>query len=202
MVAPHGTNEDDEQEEVSGVAEIHRTTMEPTKLELVARWLPQQPWWAGGDRAPVLAPAGGFRLDDPDGEVGIELMIVTDASGAAPVAYFVPLSYRGAPLDGAEGALLGTSEHGVLGRRWIYDGGADPVALASLRAFGAGRVQAQDQNRSHELDPSVTVTGGPGDEVELVRVLGGEPPAATGYVTAGWVLPDGTAQRGPVALIR
>jgi hypothetical protein len=26
---------------------------------------------------------------------------------------------RGAPLDGADQALIGTSEHGVLGRRWV-----------------------------------------------------------------------------------
>jgi hypothetical protein len=32
-------------------------------------------------REPELARAGGFRLDDPQGEVGIEFMVVTDGSG-------------------------------------------------------------------------------------------------------------------------
>jgi len=187
---------------VRHVAEIHRTTMEPTKLELLAEWLPRQPWWAGGDRVPALATAGGFRLDDPDGAVGMEFVVVTDGSGGEPVTYFVPLSYRDAPLAGAETGLIGTSEHGVLGRRFVYDGAADPLVLAALRDFVAGRVVAQDQDISNTTDPTVVVTGRPGEEVELVRVLGGEPPASAGRVEAGWVSSDGTAVRGAVALVR
>jgi hypothetical protein len=52
------------------VAIIHNTTMVPTKLELLTAWLPRQPWYLGAGR-PELARAGGFRLDDPAGEVGI-----------------------------------------------------------------------------------------------------------------------------------
>jgi hypothetical protein len=189
------------------VAEIFQTTMEPTKLELLAQWLPQQSWWVGGDRVPQLAPAGGFRLDDPQGEVGMEFMFLTDVSGGQPVTYHVPVSYRGAPLDGAESALLGTSEHGVLGRRWVYDAAQDPVVTAALDAFVHGRVQAQDQNESFTIDGSVTCSGVRGEDVvvDLVRVLGSEqaPSGGTaGYVEAGWSLPDGTAVRGPVALVR
>ena len=62
------------------MATIHRTTMAPTKLELLAAWLPQQPWFVGDDR-PALSRAGGFRLDDAAGEVGIEFMLVTDGAG-------------------------------------------------------------------------------------------------------------------------
>ena len=58
------------------MAEIHRTTLAPSKLELLARWLPRQPWYAGGSCSPALQKAGGFRLDDPLGEVGIEFMYV------------------------------------------------------------------------------------------------------------------------------
>lgn len=184
------------------MAEIFRTTMEPTKLELLAQWLPQQPWWRGGDRVPQLAPAGGFRLDDPEGEVGMEFMFVTDVSGGQPVTYHVPMSYRGAPLDGAESALLGTSEHGVLGRRWVYDAAQDPVVGAALDAFVHGRVAAQHQSTSDTLEPSVTVSGTPGEDavVEVVRVLGAEA-AAPSHIQAGWSLPDGTTLRGPVALV-
>jgi Maltokinase N-terminal cap domain len=117
------------------MAEIHKTTMTPGKLELLTAWLPTQPWYAGGDREPKLSKAGGFRLDDPQGEVGIEFMVVTDDSGDEPIAYHLPLTYRGAPLDGADPALICTAEHGVLGRRWIYDGAHDPVLLAEVLAL-------------------------------------------------------------------
>ncbi|KJS61835.1 maltokinase N-terminal cap-like domain-containing protein [Streptomyces rubellomurinus] len=131
------------------MAVIHQTELRPTKLELLTAWLPTRPWYVGGgEGGPELAKAGGFRLDDPQGEVGIEFLAVTDGSGAEPVTYLVPLSYRGAPLDGAEHALVGTMEHGVLGRRWAYDGCQDPVLVAELLALIEGRAPAQDQNAS------------------------------------------------------
>ncbi|CAM5604989.1 maltokinase N-terminal cap-like domain-containing protein [Streptomyces aurantiogriseus] len=138
------------------MAVIHHTALKPTKLELLTSWLPSRPWYVGGAGEPELAKAGGFRLDDPQGEVGIEFMVVTDTSGTAPATYLVPLTYRGAPLDGAEHALVGTMEHGVLGRRWAYDGCHDPVLVAQLLALIEGRVQAQDQNTSDIPDREVT----------------------------------------------
>jgi hypothetical protein len=86
-------------------------------VELLTSWLPTRPWYAGGPDEPRLTKAGGFRLDDPAGEVGIEFMVATDASGPHPAAYLVPLTCRGAPLDGAEHALVGTMEHGVQHQR-------------------------------------------------------------------------------------
>ncbi|MFI5552218.1 1,4-alpha-glucan branching protein [Streptomyces sp. NPDC051738] len=137
------------------MAVIHRTTLKPTKLELLTSWLPTRPWYEGGPGEPELTKAGGFRLDDPEGEVGIEFMVVTDASGAGPAAYLVPLTYRGAPLDGAEHALVGTMEHGVLGQRWAYDGCHDPVLVAQLLALIEGRVQAQAQSLTDTPDQEV-----------------------------------------------
>lgn len=95
------------------MAVIHHTTMTPGKLELLTTWLPTRPWCRGNGRAPELSKAGGFRLDDPAGAVGIEFMLLNDSAG--PTTYHVPLTYRDAPLDGADDALIGTSMHGVLG---------------------------------------------------------------------------------------
>ena len=47
------------------MAVIHRTTMSPSKLELLSRWLPEQAWYSG--RGGGIAKVGGFRLDDPNG---------------------------------------------------------------------------------------------------------------------------------------
>ncbi|MBA4860903.1 1,4-alpha-glucan branching protein [Streptomyces sp. PSKA54] len=138
------------------MAVIHRTTLTPSKLELLSSWLPEQSWYRGRGSKPELTKAGGFRLDDPQGEVGIEFMAVTDASGDQPVTYHVPLSYRGQPLDVADHALIGTAEHGVLGRRWIYDGTQDPVLVTQLFALITGESEPQAQSTSNAPDTSVT----------------------------------------------
>ncbi|HEY3684277.1 MAG TPA: 1,4-alpha-glucan branching protein [Streptosporangiaceae bacterium] len=212
------------------MAIIHRTTLEPTKLELLAAWLPTRPWYAGDGRAPEPVKAGGFRLDDPDGAVGIEFMVVTDSSGARPVAYLAPLAYRGAPLDGHDDALIGTTEHGVLGRRWVYDGTRDPVVQERLFALVLGTAEPQAQSVNETPDPSVVAvfTGeagepGPAEAADLadgtevtatvrgvrlavrvhrVLVPGDADPAALGHVAAPWTLPDGGSVRGVVATVR
>lgn len=213
------------------MAIIYRTTLTPTKLELLAAWLPTRPWYAGGPAAPELAKAGGFRLDDPEGEVGIEFMVATDTSGAAPVHYLAPLTYRGAPLPGAEHALVGTTEHGVLGTRWVYDGAHDPVLVAQLLALFEGRAEPQAQSLTdtpdHEIThaydgdgPLLTTASSaidtaeatelplaPGTTVlQLIRVLHPDAldltPGAKGQVTGHWTLPEGTRARGVLAVLR
>lgn len=138
------------------MAIIHQTTMSPGKLDLLAGWLPAQPWYLGKARGPALARAGGFRLDDPQGEVGVEFMVVTDGSGDEAISYQVPMTYRGAELPGAGACLIGTSEHGVLGRRWIYDGPGDPVFVAQLVALIQGEAEPQAQSLSNTPDRAVT----------------------------------------------
>ncbi|MGW7541044.1 maltokinase N-terminal cap-like domain-containing protein [Streptomyces sp. NPDC054770] len=206
------------------MALIHRTTLKPTKVELLAAWLPTRSWYHGS-AAPEPARAGGFRLDDPEGEVGIEFMVVTEESGA----YLVPLTYRGAPLGGAEHALVGTTEHGVLGPRWVYDGCHDPVLTAELLALIEGRAEAQAQSitdtpdrevaRSYAGEGPVTGLGAPVDTDEstefavsdaglvlrLQRVLtpGSTPPdGAVGHVSGAWEQPDGNRTRALFAALR
>ena len=35
-------------------------------------------------------------------------------------------------LDSTDEYLIGTTEHSVLGKRWVYDGCADPVAVSAI----------------------------------------------------------------------
>ncbi|WP_405662119.1 1,4-alpha-glucan branching protein [Streptomyces sp. NBC_01166] len=189
------------------MAVVHRTTMAPTKLELLTGWLPRQDWYVGETETPELARVGGFRLDDPGGAVGIEFMVVVDTTAPDRVAYAVPLGYRGEVLERAPAeALIGTSEHGVLGTRWIYDGVHDPVVTAQLHALLRGDTMPQHLTRSDTPDPTVTVHGaGPDDghDVRVNRVL--RPTEAEqappGGLVAGWTWPDGTAARGALAVV-
>lgn len=111
------------------MALIYRASLSPTKLELLAAWLPGRPWYIGG--ADHLELVSAYRFDDPAGAVGIETMLVR--SGDGPV-HQVPLTYRAGPLLGGEPWLIGTSEHSVLGERWVYDAAGDPVYAAALAA--------------------------------------------------------------------
>ncbi|MBM9465970.1 maltokinase N-terminal cap-like domain-containing protein [Nakamurella leprariae] len=141
------------------MAIIHRATISPTKLELLAAWVPAQPWAAGTvpDRL-----VGGFRFDDPAGEVGIEVVVLADA---ADRYLQVPVTYRAAPLDEAPAsAFIGTTEHSVLGTRWVYDGLIDPVAVAAYTAGAVGAVaQAREwvqtgEGGQQEREPLVRAT--------------------------------------------
>ncbi|MGY0018781.1 maltokinase N-terminal cap-like domain-containing protein [Streptomyces sp. cg35] len=185
---------------------IHRTTLRPTKLELLTDWLPKQSWFEGSG-SPELTKAGGFRLDDPDGEVGMEFMAVTDESGARPVTYHVPMTYRGAPLpDAAEDALIGTLVHGVLGERWVYDGARDPLLVGQLAALLRGEVPAHAQSVDGALDPAVRVRldGAAASRPQIVRVLepGSSVPDAPGEVGAEWRRADGSVVRGVFVTVR
>ncbi len=158
------------------MAIVHNTTMNPNKLELLAAWLPGQPWFSARGPEPELTKAGGFRLDDPQGEVGIEFMLVADG----PVVYQVPMTYHGRELPGADGRLIGTSEHGVLGSRWVYDGIRDPVLVAQLVALIQGEAQAQAQSVSHTPEPAVTGQPVAGADLAAVSsVITGDGPDGT-----------------------
>ena len=110
------------------MAILHRATLVPSKLELMASWLPSQSWTDGIDTTEMSA-VGAYRFDDPDGEVGIETHLLKCADGKT---IQVPLTYRAAPLEGAASILVGTTEHSVLGKRWVYDGCGDITYLTAL----------------------------------------------------------------------
>lgn len=122
------------------MALIHQATMRPTKLELLTTWLPGRTWHTGPTGE--VARVASFRFDDPAGAVGIETMLVR--AGDGPIIQ-VPLTYRDAPLADGEEGLLGTSEHSVLGKRWIYDGTRDPLYAATLASAILGNTGQAEQ---------------------------------------------------------
>lgn len=127
------------------MAIIYAAELAPTKPELVEAWLDRQPW--GGD-GPVEV-LGSYRFDDPDGEVGVEVLLAQRGDRTLQV----PFTYRGAPLEG--GSLVSTMDHSVLGDRWVYEAGTDPVAVACLTRALAGEQEPAVLER-HDPDGSVT----------------------------------------------
>lgn len=160
------------------------TTLRPSKLELLAAWLPAQSWFTGD--AARLSSLGSYRFDDPAGAVGLEGHLLTAGD---ETVYHVPLSYRGAPFDGGEEFQLGTSEHGVLGTRWFSDGAGDPVyreVLAATIAHGGQEAEEFDQGADGNLSPRERRT--------LVRGSG-RPEAHAPAFGSAVVKTDGTATR-------
>lgn len=51
------------------MALLHRAELKPTKLELLAAWLPGRPWYQRRDAADLVRVAG-YRFDDPAGAFG------------------------------------------------------------------------------------------------------------------------------------
>ncbi|NES30367.1 hypothetical protein GCE86_04705 [Micromonospora terminaliae] len=162
------------------MALLHRAELRPSKLDLLTTWLPGRPWFAGTPGAEATRVAS-YRFDDPAGEVGIETILVR--AGDGPVLQ-VPLTYRAAPLAGAERWLVGTTDHSVLGPRWVYDASGDPVyppALAAAVLADAGQAEEyfEVDGRREVRAPSVTLTGGRADTApafDLVdEVVDGDP---------------------------
>ena len=141
------------------MALFHLATITPTKAELIAQWAPTQPWGvAAGVPIDVI---GSYRFDDPDGRVGMETHLI-NADGTL---LHVPLTYRDAPLEGADDALIVEMQHSVLGTRWVYDGLRDPrlvVMLAAVAMTGQGEAlgMAVYDGRWYIAPSNVRIQGG------------------------------------------
>lgn len=185
------------------MAVIHQATIVPTKIEFAHTWLDQQPWAPPGETEMI----GGYRFDDPAGEVGIEGLLVRRGEAVL----HLPVTYRGAPLAGAEASLVTTMTHTALGDRWVYLAAADPVARTAYLAFLNGEIEqegieyhAEDGTVEHRT-PGVTVvasgeTGkGTVDDLQfigLVAAPGAGPVDGHAEIVATW---DGGS--GVVALV-
>lgn len=163
----------------------HTATLSPTKQELVEAWLPSRAWAEGRQ---VAAKVAEYRFDDPDGEVGVETILWRTDDGTV---LQTPLTYRAAPLDGAETHLVGTTDHSVLGQRWVYDGCGDPVWAATMvDAIATGGRQAQmfieQDGRRVDVPPRMQVRGSGSDDStpRVTRIDGVSDEGAVTVVTA------------------
>lgn len=155
------------------MALLHQAELHPTKLELLAAWLPGRRWYQGQASADIVRVAA-YRFDDPAGAVGMETILVR--AGDGPI-HQVPLTYRDAPLDSGDPWLVGTTDHSVLGRRWVYDACGDLVyaaALASAIFGGAGQAEEflEVDGRLERREPTMTVTGSGAQDADVPPVNG------------------------------
>lgn len=145
------------------MALLHRATVRPSKLELLASYL------GTGD----LIQLGAYRFDDPAGQVGIETHLV---QAGADVLH-IPLTYRSEPLIGADEWAIGTCEHSELGTRWVYSACADPVYANELvRAILTGGTQVDEyfEEGGEQVfrDPTATVLGSGTADTPVPQISG------------------------------
>jgi hypothetical protein len=161
------------------MALLHQATLTPNKLELLTEWLPSRAWYTAP--AGELTQVARFRFDDPADAVGIETLIVRPGDGPL---YQVPLTYRDTPMPGGDGHLLGTADHSVLGKRWVYDATTDPVYATTLAAAILANTGQADQflqvgDRLEPREPSMNVTSNgqstPPAVTRITRVIDGDP---------------------------
>lgn len=150
---------------------IYDATIEPSKLDILAAWLPSQEWFIPVPDA-ELERVASFRFDDPAGQVGMETLLIRHGAWM----YQVPLVYRNAPVPELAAFLLTSTEHSVLGTRWVYDATGDPLYVAAIAgAVLAAEPQAnQVEHRGEERIPlpatiTLTSTGTPGTPVPAVE---------------------------------
>lgn len=153
------------------MALIYQAHLTPSKIELLAAWVPGQPWLGDAD-ASALEAVGAYRFDDPEGEVGLETHLLRSADGQV---LQVPMTYRGAPLVDGESSLIATIQHSVLGERWVYDACGDSVyAQALAAAILTGGAQADLEfvtdagSERRQATTQVSGTGAPGSRVPTV----------------------------------
>ena len=146
------------------MAILYDATLTPGKRDLMKAWLPSRSWF---DADLARKPHAAFRFDDPAGEVGVEFFLFgpeDDSQDRSATTLLIPMSYRGGPLEGADEHLIGTTQHSVLGQRWVYDGCADPVAVSViLTAILTGGHEAEltmeENGEIVRFEPTCRVTG-------------------------------------------
>lgn len=188
---------------MSGTAHVHpHADLRPSKMELLAAWLPGQPWFDGDPER--LERIAFYRLVDPAGEVGVDCMLI--ASGGS--VFHVPVTWRSEPLIGAD--LVGTLEHSVLGTRYCYDAPSDPVFLAELvrvirEADTDADIVAEGEDgvraRTIAVEGTGSTTGSRlGDTPLVLRKLDGTWPQSDAQLIGTWQ-PSGVKRRDVLATL-
>jgi hypothetical protein len=154
----------------------------PSFAQFLPAWVATQPWYEGAD-VPSLIPVAFIRIEDPDGEVGMESHLVSDGRAV----YHLPMTYRGQPRPDPSG-LITAAEHSVLGARWIYDAEHDPVWVHEVIRLVATGSFTQPQVPDGPVARGIALAAvPPSADLEVRRVLtpGPDPadPAVVGLLT-------------------
>lgn len=155
--------------------------LDPSVPDLLHRWMPQQRWYPAKGRGVSLSRVGGYRLEDPEGQVGLQVHFVGLDSGDRLDVVQVPLTARGEPDPALAHALVGETEHADLGHRWIYDGVHDPVFVREWLRLVADEAEVDGAGGTLATAPDAP----PVNPSATGRVLSGEQSNTSVVIGAG-----------------
>jgi 1,4-alpha-glucan branching enzyme len=204
--------------------------LDPRLQHLLAVWMPRQRWYPAKGRGVGLRLLGVLELpqatDTPTG-VDVEVLVVGLDSGDRLDVVQVPLTYRSAPLEGADVGLVGELDVDQ-GHRWVYDGPHDPAYVAALlrsletpptaqlpSSGTPSRVMSREQSNTSIVvgadRPDATIVkvfrtlhpgANPDVEVTAALAAGGcdRVAAVRGWSSGSWAGPDGEQVTGHLAV--
>ena len=139
----------------------------------IAEWMPQQRWYGGKGRAPLLRRIGAFELPapvEPDARA-LTLLLMDDAS-EPPILYQVPVVERTVTTgDEAAAHLIAHLDDDTL----LFDGPHDPCYTDALLAMIVGELEATPDGveaSGHVSGPTTALPAVP--RGTPATVLGGE----------------------------
>lgn len=133
---------------------IYKATLTPSKLDVLGTIFDLSP--------EQIAIVAKYRFDDPDGEVGMEVFLVSLLGDELEQ---VALSYRAAPLPDAEEHLVSQMQHSVLGTRYVYEAVGDPLFAETLErviSTGGGAAKQFLEPSGVELTEGLATVWGTG----------------------------------------
>jgi maltokinase len=112
---------------LAAVALLWIMTLAPADPGFLAPWMARQRWFANKGASPALEDIGRVELTSPEPGVRVGIHLLLDHAEGRPSLYQVPLTYRDAPLVGAEAAMVG-----MQGPVFVYDGPFDQAFTSAL----------------------------------------------------------------------
>ncbi len=97
-----------------------------TIIDALAEWVGSQRWFVGGGLHPRLTLITSVGLHS-DTDLRVQVLIVSDDTGARPVFYQMPIVLRRVRRDDSEVGFIGVVDDGRDGPWFAYDGPADPA---------------------------------------------------------------------------
>ncbi|WP_026531248.1 1,4-alpha-glucan branching protein GlgB [Haematomicrobium sanguinis] len=155
--------------------------------QLLHEWLPTRRWFPGhASETFELFEVGGFALEDPQGIVDLQVLMLQVKFADRQATLFVPLTIRESKLPDLESWFVGKVQHEGAGQgqtdAFVYDGTADPVFVTQWLELARAQVAGALLSAGSSADVQLHSL----PDLVQVRPLLGEQSNTSVVVTGAW----------------